>query len=201
MTDSQTGTGKSHHTQASAVYLAIFGTAFVLILIAPFLSSVWWHIRHGRYVESNGVRVSVPWPWQAHTKAGVIYLEKRPVILSVQTVLLASVALAPIRNPPETEEQRQQLYEVFANLYRAELVPGRDAVEGPIGIGAQDGEGICMQSVPTNRSDWFHTTCLIFRGTWSADFHGNSKDRKTVFSQILGLPEPASQGGWRTLSH
>jgi hypothetical protein len=195
MTDLQSDTRKRHRTRANNLCLAIFGTVFLLILLAPFLSTVWWHMRHGNHARSNGIRVPVPWPWQAHTKGGVIYLQKWPVILSVHAPLLASVALAPIQDPPETEEQKQQFDEAFANLYRTKLAPSRDAVEGPIRIGVRGDEGICMQSVPTNSKDWLHTTCLIFRGTWSADFQGNAKDRKTVFGQILGLPEPTSQRG------
>lgn len=190
MTDSQSETRKSYRTRANSLCLAIFGTVFVLMLLYPFLSTVWWHIRHGNFTQSNGLRVPVPWRWQAYTDHGVIYLHKWPVILSVDRPFLASVTLAPIRNPPETKEQKEQFYETFANLYQTKLVPMQDAVEGPVRIGTRGEEGVCLQSVPANSKDWFHTTCLILQGTWSADFQGNPKDTKTVFTQILGLSEP-----------
>ena len=173
-----------------AKVLAISNTIFLLAIFSPLLSTAWWHIRHAGSIETGGIRATVPWRWQARVSEGAIHIEKQPIILRVTRPLVSWVALAPVRNPPKGQVEAEELYAAFVSTYWSRLVIGDAVVSGPFRLGTGAKECVCMQSVPKDNKDWFHLTCLILRGAATADFHGNTQDRRTLFRDILDLPPP-----------
>ena len=71
-------------------------------------------------------------------------------------------------------------------MYWTILIGDKDVVEGPVRMGADANEAFCMQSFSLNNKTWLQDSCIVFHGTWRADFQGGKEDRETFYRVILG---------------
>jgi len=164
-------------------------TVLAALTFSPAIATAWWHLRHGSQVGYRGAHFAVPARWSARIRPTAIYFDKRPLTIYSDSVRLAWAAMAPVPNPPRTRVEREAFYANFSAIYSRYLLRAQEIQEDSIRLGAGEGEAFCLQSVLKERRDWFHVTCLIFRGSWSVDFQGGPADKVEFFHKVLGLPD------------
>ena len=167
-----------------------FITALIVAALgfSPAIATICWHLRHDGQINYGGAHFVVPRRWSVSISPTGAYFEKRPLTV-LSPALLAWATLAPTRHPPRTGAELEAFYASFAAIYWTRLLREQEIQQGPIRVRAAGQEAFCMQSVLTDRRDWFHVTCLVSRGTWNVDFQGTLKDKTEFFDRVLGLPD------------
>src|SRR5258708_16251996 len=162
------------HALLVSLLTTLFGIGF-----GPLLVTTAWHWRYGNFVKCADKEILVPLRWYPTVELRSVSLVKLAPTIFTDHIIKAYVGLSPLSQPAETRDEIEELYKGFASTYWTKLTADRDVVEGPIRIGAGTNEAFCMQSFPRNNKNWFHDMCIVFHGTWSADFQGGEEDRKT----------------------
>jgi hypothetical protein len=174
----------------ASTFLTITVVVFIAITFSPSISTELWHVRHQGQIHYAGVRFQAPSGWSARVGPSAAHFEKRPKTVFSRSVLMAWASVAPVPNPPRSTREREEFYSNFAALYSTYLAADQEIEEKPIRLGTGEREAFCMQSTLKNRTNWFRTTCLVWRGTWSASFEGPQEQKEQFFREVLGLPDP-----------
>jgi hypothetical protein len=162
--------------------------AIVLLVIAPTLVTLTWHLRHGDTIECRGELIFVPSRWTADIGDGNnVMLTKLPLIIplipratSIPEWISVGQAF-PVRG--ETIEDRYKTFKsIFSNLH-SDL---GDAVSGPVRIGSGPQEAFCMEGA-TPKTTRSSVSCMVLGGKWTADFMGDRKDMDEFFTIIRKL--------------
>jgi hypothetical protein len=170
-----------------------FGLLFLLgygalVFLYP-ISAFWWHLRHGNSIKYVNTSIFVPPGWTTTTTSRMAVLSKRSVTIFSKLDVLAMVAPSPIPNPPTTESTKEDLYKSFPSVYWAsDMVKGRSTVKGPIRLGPDENEAICMQSTSVDKPNLTELFCLIHRGRWQATFEGRPQELDEFYRIILSPP-------------
>ena len=161
--------------------------ALLLMIAAPTLVTLAWHLRHGSTIECRGKAIYVPPRWIAHIgDANDAMLTKLPFVLSLKpggsVLSMISVGQALPTHGENVEVQYKSFEALFWNLH-SDL---GDAVSGPVRIGTGPQEAFCMQATPsgTTRS---YASCAIQGGKWTADYIGDKNDIEAFFTIIRRL--------------
>lgn len=169
------------------VILIIFLILIPLGVFSPGLVSLLWHVRHGNNIEYAGKRIPVPLRWYAHIESHSVQLSKLPI-----TVFFLGEPhpvwsfLEPNPGHMTSSNSQEEIYKSFVNAYWTLRPKNGDVVSGPIRIAATEGEAICMKSFsPLNKAK-LSASCLMFGGTWMAEFIGDKKEISDFFQVISG---------------
>jgi hypothetical protein len=162
--------------------------ALLLMIIAPTLVTLAWHLRYGNTIESRGKPIFVPLRWIAYIDdSNDAMLTKLPLVVwlqprgTVPSTISVGQWLLPTRG--ENVEHRYQTFEsLFWNLH-SEF---GEAISGPIRMGSGPLEAFCMEGVTpgTTRAS---VSCAILGGKWTADFMGDKKDVEEFYTIIRRL--------------
>ncbi len=156
-------------------------------VFSPGLVSSLWHARHGNNIEYAGKRIPVPLRWYAHIESHSVQLSKLP-----STVFFLSEPypvwsfLEPSPGQVTSSNSQEEIYKSFVNAYWTLRPKNGDVVSGPIRIAAIEGEAICMKSSSPRNNAKISASCLMFRGTWMAEFVGDEKEIGNFFQVISG---------------
>ena len=163
-----------------------------LVSFYPLETAIVWHLRHGFVLDLAGRKFTVPLRWTAQVNSENALFLKRPLTVYSEA-LEAWGSAEPITHPSPTKLERQRVYEKFPDAYRTKLVTNQYVVKAPFWVGTEKHESLCMQSFHEQRTDWLHTSCVLFDDTWSANFQGKAGDTNAFLHTVLGLPTQAAQ--------
>ena len=157
------------------------------IVFCPAIFSLSWHVFYGREIEYAGKRIPVPRRWYAHVERDSVQLSKLPLtvfFLDEPRPVWSYIKPIPghVPHPPSEEE----LYKSFEATYWTIRGRGSDEVSGPIRISTSEGNVICMKSASHEDKDRYKATasCLLYRGTWEAEFVGDEREFDTFIQMI-----------------
>jgi hypothetical protein len=168
---------------ARTVVVAVATALCLLIMFVPKLSTEWWHLQNGDSIRYQDRTIPVPHKWRPEIKAGKLELTELPLTLfSQRRPYRAWAFLAPIAvsgNLPLEER-----YKSFVKLQRGVRSQGEATVEGPLTIGDGDNEAICMKSTRGQKPSRATVSCLMFRGSWTAEFIGSETELQNFFDVV-----------------
>ena len=169
---------------------AVALSAAALLLVAgafsPAIMPLSWHLRHGDVIEYQGKLVPVPQGWYPKVESRHLDISKPPfLIFSVDRPPPAWSVLEPLSDtrPLSVEET----YRSFETYYRAYGVSPRNTVTGPLRIGRGESEASCMKQSPIQGAEHTNVSCLLFAGTWRAEFVGRTNEVEKFFQVIRGI--------------
>jgi hypothetical protein len=163
-------------------------TAAVLLILgtlSPRLRTIFWHARHGDEITYHGRTIPVPRGWYPQIKSGSVDLTRfPPTVFSSSGPLAAWAFIRPTSQSfSMTLEER---YRSFEQTQRSIRSQNGDAVTGPLTIGSGQYEAFCMESVLRSAPSRATATCLLFQGTWTAEFIGDNTEMNTFLQVIRG---------------
>jgi hypothetical protein len=144
-------------------------------------------MRHGNTVEFRGKTVYVPFGWIGDTSEGDnASLTKFPFVipLKVNAKVFESINLGPSLMPPSWNND--DLYTRFETFFWNLHSEFGEVISGPIKMGSGSQEAFCMVGADPKSSE-ATASCLLLKGTWSADFIGNKRDLDKFFAIIQKL--------------
>jgi hypothetical protein len=166
--------------RASRKFIIAF-LSVLLLLFAPTLVSVSWHVRYGNAVVYRGKMIPVPARWVVYeNQPQGLELYRMPVTIFGSKLLPTSSSFSqegPLKIPVE------EAYQSFQSGFWTYMANG-GSVTGPIRLGKQENEAICMISKPKDPKSYSLIECELFQGSWYASFLGEEKDMDS-FLQIV----------------
>jgi hypothetical protein len=157
----------------------------VLLIASPGLFMLTWHLLHGSTIETRGKAVYVPLGWIAEIDgANDAQLSKIPFVIPMNGFTFDSIFVGQSTSPrgQSTDELYKTSETLFWNLH-SDL---GQVISGPIKMGSGSQEAFCMVGNDP-KSDVSTASCLLLKGTWSADFMGNKKDLGVFYEVIQKL--------------
>src|SRR5574341_953764 len=156
--------------------MAVNGAAGMFF--APGLFLVYWHLRYGNAIVQMGKRVPVPWHRYAEIDFHTVRLRKLPI--TIPPIFLDDRPVPswgwlepiPFSKPSEAAARYKTEEGLFWRLQeRTDRV-----VSDPIRMGSGESEVFCMRA-SSKAGQWSSmASCLMFQGTWRADFLGKESD-------------------------
>jgi hypothetical protein len=165
-----------------AVLLLVIG------VFSPALIPLLWHFRHGDVVEYKGKLVPVPRNWYPSVEFQRLDISQPPLtVFFLWGPAPAWSFLEPLSGPrPTSVEEGYRSFETYYRAYR--VTPGND-VTGPLRMGHGDGEASCMKQSPIRGDGSTTVSCLLFAGTWMAEFVGRTNAAEDFLQIIRGTQE------------
>jgi hypothetical protein len=161
--------------------------ALVLMIAAPALVTLAWHLRHGKTLECRGKAIFVPPRWIAHIDVGNdVTLTKLPLLVTLKPGANALNSISVGQSSPTHGEAVELQHKTFESLFWNLHSGAGEAVSGPIRMGSGSQEAFCMEGV-TPGTTKASVSCTILGGTWSAYFMGDKKDMQEFFTIIRRL--------------
>ena len=148
------------------------------LFFAPGLFLVYWHLRHGNAIVLMGKHVPVPWHWYAEIDFHTVKLNKLPItippIFLDEHPVFSWGWLQPI---PFSKPSEAATHYKTEEILFWRLQEGTDrVVSDPIRMGSGDSEIFCLRA-SSKAGQWGSmVSCLMFQGTWQADFLGAESD-------------------------
>jgi hypothetical protein len=174
--------------------LVLFSWVVLIVLgcFLPTLQTALWHLRHGISIRYKDKNIPIPPRWIASTSTeGIlqgVQLTKLPISILFGDRPQGLVFLSPLEH--RSGESLQEISRSWVSRYWT-LHDGRDeVVSGPFMAksGPGDAEVICMESFNRRVRTSISVSCLLFRGTWTADFFGDKRD----ITGFLGIVRKAN---------
>jgi len=165
----------------------LMAAAMLLIsgILRPSLRTRLWHARHGGEITYHGRTFSVPRGWYPEIKSGRVDLTRfPPTVFSSGGPLTAWAFIRPI--PQDSSMTLEEKYRSFEQVQRSVRSQDGDAVTGPLTIGSGQYEAFCIESVLRRAPSRATATCLLFQGTWAAEFIGDNTEMNTFLQVIRG---------------
>ena len=161
--------------------------ASLLLIMAPTLLTLAWHLRHGGTIECRGKLIFVPLRWTAYIDSGNnAMLTKLPLVVRLKSgdagMSWISLGQSTPRRGDNLEAQYKALESWFWNLH-SDL---GQVVSGPVRMGSGPQEVFCMESAAPATTR-YSASCAILGGRWRADFMGEKKDMEEFFKIIHRL--------------
>lgn len=171
-------------TRMKVTILTAAGTLLILGILSPSLRTRLWHARHEAEITYRGRTFPVPRGWYPEIKSGKVDLTRfPPTVFSSGGPLIAWAFIGPI--PQGASMTLGELYRSFEQVQRSVRSQDGD-VTGPLTIGSGQYEAFCVESVLRRAPSRATATCLLFRGTWSAEFIGDKTEMNTFLQVIRG---------------
>jgi hypothetical protein len=168
--------------------LSAFALFLVVGIFSPALMPPLWHLRHGNEVEYKGILVPVPRNWYPSVESRRLDISQPPLtVFSLWGAPSAWSFLEPVSGSrPASVEENYRSFETYYRAYRVN--PGND-VKGPLRLGRGDGEASCMKQSPIRGDGHTTVSCLLFAGTWMAEFVGRTSEAEDFLQVIRGTRE------------
>lgn len=168
------------------IVLIALATLSPLVIFSPSLVSLLWHARHGNSIEYAGKRIPVPPRWYAHIESHSVQLSRPPLtVFSLEAPSPVWSFLRP--SPAKPTVSQAEIYKSFEDTYWTLHAEAGDAVSGPIRIQTNEDEAVCMKASSPRNNDKVYVSCLMFRGTWMAEFVGDANEIGKFFQVISGM--------------
>ncbi len=152
----------------------------LLLLFAPTLVSVYWHVRYGNAVVYRGKKIPILARWVVYeNQPQGLELHRMPVTI-IHLKLFPTSSSFSQDVPPKIPVE--EAYQSFQSAFWTYMANG--VVSGPIRFGKQEDESICMISKPKDPKSYSLVQCELFQGSWNAMFLGEEKDIDS-FLQIV----------------
>jgi hypothetical protein len=163
------------------------------VYYSPALTSLGWHVLHGRAIDYRGLHIQVPWGWTADlslTKEDYpanpqgITLQKPPKTLNIESrgpeLIYINLLLPDARSTP------QQQADEWKDLFRQSHPSPDFNVAAPANFPA----GIdCLEATPRaaagDNPAGAAVACISLREGWLANFAG-SQANVPLFRQVIG---------------
>jgi hypothetical protein len=161
--------------------------ALLLLIVAPGLVTLAWHLRHGNTIVCRGKAIFVPPRWIAHIDDGNdATLTKLPLVVTLKPVASVLSWISVGQSSPTRGETVEVQHKTFESLFWNLHSDLGEVVSGPIRIGSGPQEAFCMESATpgTTRSS---ASCTIQGGKWRAEFIGDKKDIEEFYTIIRRL--------------
>ncbi len=158
--------------------------ALLLMIIAPTLVTLGWHLRHGNTIECRGKAIFVPLRWTAYIgDSNDAMLTKLPLVLSLKPGASVLSWISVGQWLPTQGENIELDYKTFESLFWNLHSEFGEAISGPVRMGSGPLEAFCMEGATpgTNRAS---VSCAILGGKWTADFMGDKKDLNEFYTII-----------------
>ena len=173
--------------------LVVLAIMLPLGVFSPALVPVLWHLRHGDVVEYRSKRFPVPRNSYAELGHHSIEVTRpRLTVFSSRTPPVAWIVITPLANTQSGSTE--DLYQRFETYYRAYRVDADDDVEKPIRLRNGEFDAVCMKKSPIKFPQEVLASCLMFEGTWTAEFVGRADEFDNFINAIRGTRsiEPAA---------
>ena len=167
------------------------------VYYSPALTSLGWHVLHGRAIDYRGLHVQVPWGWTADLSLAKedypanpqgITLQKPPKTLNIESrgpeLMYFNLLLPDARSTPQ--QQAEEWKDLFRQSHPspdfnvaapANFPAGVDCLEAtPRGAAGDDPAGAAL-------------ACISLREGWLANFAG-SQANVPLFLQVIGNLKP-----------
>ncbi len=168
--------------QAFLLFAAVF---IVLVLFAPGLCTLTWHVLHGNSLIYKTKKIPVPMRWTAESELQAANIEKLALaIFPSDKPIQAIISLRVI--PAITNPTHKGSSESFEAVYRTYLAGDR-AVTGPVKVLSGPDEGVCMEAAAKNGSEGLEITCLVFQEGWTVSLLGTKKERSEFYDILNGI--------------
>jgi hypothetical protein len=184
----------------------LVGKAFVLLCIplivlavyfSPILTSLGWHIVHGRAINYRGLHVDVPWGWTADmsilkedfpANPQGITLQKPPKTLNIESrgpeLIYINLLLPDDRSTPQQQAAEWQ------SLFRQSHPVTVFNVGAPPDFPAS---ADCLEATPRTTAKDLPSgaalACISLQGGWLANYAG-SQSNVPLFRAVLGDLKP-----------
>ncbi len=161
--------------------------ALLLLIIAPTLVTLAWHLRHGNTIECRGKKILVPPRWTAHIgDRNDAMLTKLPLVISLKTGVDDLSWISVGQSLPTRGENIELYYKTFESLFWNLHSGLGEAISGPVRMGSGPLEAFCMEGA-TPATTRASVSCAILGGKWTADFMGDKKDLSEFYTIIRGV--------------
>jgi hypothetical protein len=165
------------------------------VYYSPALTSLGWHVIHGKAIDYRGLHVEVPWGWTADlslmredfpANPQGITLQKPPKTLNIEArgpeLIYINLLLPDGRSTP------QQQAEEWKGLFRQSHPASDFDVAAPANFPA----GIdCLEAAPRSAGSDAQTgaalACISLQGGWLADYAGSRGNVPLFLKVIAGL--------------
>lgn len=155
--------------------LLVTAISLVLAVFSPAVMPLLWHLRYGYALEYRDKIVLVPGGWYPRTQFRGLDISKPALtVFSLGSPppawsFLSPLSVAPSRSVEET-------YRSFETYYRAYRATSDNAVTGPLRMGHGNAEATCMEQSSIQDGKYTIASCLLFGGTWQAEFVGETSE-------------------------
>jgi hypothetical protein len=162
--------------------IAAFAISLVLGVFSPALIPTLWHLRHGDHTEQEGKLIPVPQGWYASAELFRAVELIKPSLTVFSHAGSARAYLGALTGPPPDSEE--EFFKRFENNYRKSRANMQ--LRGPFKMGNSGSEAVCMQSLPAQLPGSAFVSCLLFGGTWTAEFMGDQSQVDNFFQVVRG---------------
>jgi hypothetical protein len=161
--------------------------ALLLMITAPTLVTVAWHLRHGNTIECRGKAIFVPLRWTAYIgDSNDAMLTKLPLVVWPKSGATVPSTISVGQWLPTRGENIELHYKTFESLFWNLHSEFGEAISGPVRMGSGSLEAFCMEGV-TPGTTRVSVSCAILGGKWTADFMGDKKDKEEFYTVIRRL--------------
>jgi len=173
------------------VLLPILCVVISGVALGPTWVTIIWHLRHGNTVACVNHRIQVPLGWYASLEPRSVTLLRFAPTVFTERIIRASIYMAPLEYQPQSRAEIEQVYENFEKAFWTKLVPADNTIEGPMRLGTGSDESFCMRSFSLKKDQSpLRESCIVFQGTWRADFSGEKEDRETFHLLVTAPAKP-----------
>jgi hypothetical protein len=184
------------------------GKVFVLLCIpliivavyySPTLTSLGWHVLHGKAIDYRGLHVEVPWGWTADlslmredypANPQGITLQKPPKTLNIESrgpeLIYINLLLPDARSTPQQQAAEWQ------SLFRQSHPVAEFQVAPPADFPASSD---CLEATPRSTAldvpRGAALACISLQGGWLANYAGSQRN-VFLFRDIIGRLKPHS---------
>ena len=177
--------------------LACIPLIILAVYYSPTLTSLGWHILHGKAIDYRGLRVEVPWGWTADlslmkedypANPQGITLEKPPKTLNIESrgpeLIYINLLLPDARSTPQQQAAEWQ------SLFRQSHPGAQFDVAPPQGFPASAN---CLEATPrANAPDvpqGAALACISLTGGWLANYAGSQRN-VPLFRNVIAQLKP-----------
>lgn len=170
--------------QLKRVALCAITILLVVAVFSPALIAVLWHLRHGDVISYEGKLIPIPRNWYPRVEFQKLEITKPPLtVFSYGSAPPVFSWLGPLGNRTHSVEET---YESFETYYRAYGVGSNEIVSESLRLGSGDSEAICMKKSLMKNDERASVSCLLFAGTWNAEFIGQPREVENFMQMIRG---------------
>jgi hypothetical protein len=160
----------------------------VIAIFCPGFVTLGWHVFHGGTIqyEHRGQHreILVPLFWYGH--ADIYSATANKVGSNAYSWLFSKpshFSVSPLSTLPAFSYREG--FNSFEKGFWSIIASEDDVVTGPIRVGSGESDGVCMQAISKRQHPGIaHLSCLLYQGTWGADFLGDEKDVNTFLGAM-----------------
>jgi hypothetical protein len=192
---------RSTHTKISRAgkIFALLCIPLVILAVyyAPALTSLGWHLLHGKAIDYRGLHVDVPWGWTADlslmkedfpANPQGITLEKPPKTLNIESrgpeLIYINLLLPDARSTPQQQAAEWQ------SLFRQSHPSDEFDIASPQDFPASAN---CLEATPrataANAPKGAALACISLTGGWVANYAGSQRN-VLLFRDVIGRLKP-----------